>query len=104
MSTEKVESIYSPIYQDVVNSPLGRTQYQLDDTLYKTHSQLNTPYTLMFNLQSAKTDIPTTIKSGDVDVKTEIKNMDIRAKGTLKFNPNEMRFSQNSVNGSQEII
>ncbi|MCK1998493.1 hypothetical protein MPH47_14910 [Psychrobacillus psychrodurans] len=26
MSTEKLESIYSPIYQDVVNSPLGKTK------------------------------------------------------------------------------
>ncbi|MEK5206694.1 T7SS effector LXG polymorphic toxin [Psychrobacillus sp. FSL H8-0510] len=69
LSTEKVESIYSPIYQDVVNSPLGKTQNQLD-ILYKTHSQLNTPNTLMFNLPPAKTDIPTSFKSGDVDVKT----------------------------------
>jgi len=29
---------------------------------------LNTPYTLMFNLSSAKTDIPTSIKSGDADI------------------------------------
>ncbi|WP_342566708.1 T7SS effector LXG polymorphic toxin [Psychrobacillus sp. FSL K6-4046] len=83
LSTEKVESIYTPIYQDVVNSPLGKTQNQLD-ILYKTHSQLNTPYTLMFNLPSAKTDIPTSIKSGDVEVKTEIKNVEVGAKGTVK--------------------
>ncbi|MEK5068617.1 hypothetical protein [Sporosarcina sp. FSL K6-1508] len=30
VSTEKMASIYSPIYQDVVNSPLGKTQNQLD--------------------------------------------------------------------------
>ena len=67
LSTEKMESIYTPIYQDVVNSPLGKTQYQLD-ILSSTHSQLRTPYALMFNLPSAKTDIPTSIKSGDADI------------------------------------
>ena len=36
LSTEKIESLYSPSYQDVVNSPLGKTQNQLD-ALYKTH-------------------------------------------------------------------
>lgn len=80
LSTENVESIYSPIYQDVVNSPLGKTQNQLD-ILYNTHSQLGTPKALRFNFPSAKTEIPTTIKSGDADVKTEIKNVDIEAKG-----------------------
>lgn len=80
LSKEKVESIYSPIYQDVVNSPLGKTQNQLD-ILYNTHSQLGTPKALRFNFPSAKTEIPTTIKSGDADVKTEIKNVDIEAKG-----------------------
>ncbi|SFQ14727.1 HNH endonuclease [Psychrobacillus psychrotolerans] len=59
--------------------PLGRTQYQLD-TLYNTHSQLNTPKALI--LPPAKTDIPTSIKSGDADVKTEIKNVDVGGKGT----------------------
>ena len=81
LSTERVESIYSPFYQDVVNSPLGKTQNLLD-ILYNTHSQSGTPKALIFNLPSAKTEIPTTIKSGDAEVKTEIKNVDIEAKGT----------------------
>ena len=88
LSTEKVESIYSPMYQDVVNSPLGRTQYQLD-TLYNTHSQLNTPNALI--LPPAKTDIPTSIKSGDADVKAEIKNVDVGAKGTDNVKPTSNR-------------
>ncbi|WP_188006828.1 LXG domain-containing protein [Sporosarcina sp. ANT_H38] len=81
VSTEKMASIYSPIYQDVVNSPLGKTQNQLD-FLTNTHYQLGTPNALAFNMPFAKTDIPTSIKSGDVDVKVEIKNVDVGAKGT----------------------
>ncbi len=76
------------MYQDVVNSPLGRTQYQLD-TLYNTHSQLNTPNALI--LPPAKTDIPTSIKSGDADVKAEIKNVDVGAKGTDNVKPTSNR-------------
>ena len=68
VSTEKVESIYSPIYKDVVNSPLGKTQNQLD-FLSNTHSQLGTPNAFTFNTPFAKTDIPTGIKSGDVNVR-----------------------------------
>ncbi|MEK5215230.1 hypothetical protein [Psychrobacillus sp. FSL H8-0487] len=90
MSTEKVESIYSPMYQDVVNSPLGKTQNQLD-ILSNTHSQLGTPNALMFNLPSAKTDIPTSIKSIDADVKTEIKNLDVGANGTDNVKPTSNR-------------
>ncbi|MEK3977916.1 hypothetical protein MKY37_02375 [Psychrobacillus sp. FSL K6-2836] len=97
LSTEKVESIYSPIYQDVVNSPLSRTQYQLD-TLYKTHSQLNTPYTLMFNLPSAKTDIPTTIKSGDAEVNTGIKNVEAKGTGNGKTNVYSVEDFLNEIN------
>ncbi|MEK3953169.1 hypothetical protein [Psychrobacillus sp. FSL K6-1464] len=41
---------------------------------------MNTPNALI--LPPAKTDIPTSIKSGDADVKTEIKNVDVGAKGT----------------------
>ena len=83
VSTEKMESIYSPIYKDVVNSPLGKTQNQLD-LLTNTHYQLGTPNALAFNMPFAKTDIPMSIKSGDVDVKVEIKNVDVGAKGTDK--------------------
>ncbi|TQR19178.1 T7SS effector LXG polymorphic toxin [Psychrobacillus vulpis] len=69
VSTEKMESVYSPIYQDVVNSPLGKTQSQLD-VLSNTRYQFGTPNALTFSMPSVKTDIPTTIKSGDVEVKT----------------------------------
>ncbi|MFJ5768825.1 T7SS effector LXG polymorphic toxin [Psychrobacillus sp. NPDC093180] len=78
VNTEKMASIYTPIYQDVVNSPLGKTQNQLD-ILTNTRYQLGTPNAFTFNLPP-KTDIPTTIKSGDV--KTDIQNVDIGAKGT----------------------
>ena len=57
VSTEKMESIYSPIYQDVVNSSLGKTQNKLD-ILSNTHYQLGTPNALTFNMPSAKTEIP----------------------------------------------
>ncbi|MBO0585693.1 hypothetical protein [Sporosarcina sp. E16_8] len=78
-----MESIYSPIYQDVVNSSLGKTQNQLD-FLTNTHYQLGTPNAIAFNMPFAKTDIPTNIKSGATDVKVEIKNVDVGAKGTDK--------------------
>jgi len=81
VSTEKMASIYSPIYQDVVNSPLGKTQNQLD-LLTNTHYQLGTPNALAFNMPFPKTDIPTSIKVGDV--KVEVKNVDVGAKGTGK--------------------
>ena len=35
-------------------------------------------------MRSAKTDIPTSIRSEDVDVKVEVKNVDVGAKGTSK--------------------
>ncbi|MBO0587460.1 T7SS effector LXG polymorphic toxin [Sporosarcina sp. E16_8] len=81
VSTEKMASIYSPIYQDVVNSPLGKTQNRLD-SLSNTHYQLGTPNAFTFNMPFAKTDISTSIKSGDVDVKADIKNVDVGAKDT----------------------
>ncbi|TQR19176.1 hypothetical protein [Psychrobacillus vulpis] len=83
VSTEKMESVYSPIYQDVVNSPLGKTQSQLD-ILSNTRYQFGTPNALTFSMPSVKTDIPTTIKSGDAEVKTEIKKVEIETKGTGK--------------------
>ncbi|WP_338653478.1 hypothetical protein V6B14_17700 [Sporosarcina psychrophila] len=83
VSTEKMESIYSPIYKDVVNSPLGKTQNQLD-LLTNTHYQLGTPNAFTFNTPFAKTDIPTSIKNGATDVKVEVKNVDIVTKGTGK--------------------
>ncbi|WP_160117578.1 T7SS effector LXG polymorphic toxin [Filibacter tadaridae] len=83
VSTKKMESIYSPIYHDVVNSPLGKTQNQLD-LLTNTHYQLGTPNAFTFNIPFGKTDIPTSIKSGDVDVKAEVKNEDVGAKGIVK--------------------
>ena len=85
VSTEKMESIYSPIYKDVVNSSLGKTQIQLD-LLSTTHYQLGTPNAFTLNMPFAKTDIPTSIKSGDVDVKVEVKNVDVGAKGTDEIN------------------
>ncbi|MBO0586398.1 DNA/RNA non-specific endonuclease [Sporosarcina sp. E16_8] len=57
VSTEKMESVYSPTYQDVLNSPLGKTQNQLD-LLSNTPYQLGTPNALTFNMPPAKTEIP----------------------------------------------
>lgn len=45
---------------------------------------MGTPNALTFNMSSAKTEIPTSIKSEDVDVKVEIKNVDVGAKGMGK--------------------
>ena len=77
---EKMASIYSPIYQDVVNSSLGKTQNQLD-FLTNTHYQLGTPNSLTFNMPPVKTDVPTTFKIGDI--KTDIKSVDVGSKGTV---------------------
>lgn len=54
--------------------------------LSNAHYQLGRPNAHIYNLPSAKMDIPTSIKSGDVDVKTEINNMDVEAKGMGKSN------------------
>ncbi|KAA0944294.1 hypothetical protein FQ087_19490 [Sporosarcina sp. ANT_H38] len=104
VSTEKMASIYSPIYQDVVNSPLGRTQNQLD-SLSNTHYQLGRPNALTLNMPFAKTDIPTSIKSGDVDVKVEIKNVDVGAKGTgnVKILDNLPRIKEIEVNFNRNV-
>ncbi|WP_255428585.1 hypothetical protein [Sporosarcina sp. resist] len=96
VSTEKVASIYSPIYQDVVNSPLGKTQNQLD-ILTNTHYQLGKPNALAFNMPFPKTDIPTSIKGGDVDVKVEVKNVDVGAKGTDKNITQGARYGERKI-------
>ncbi|GGA28775.1 ribonuclease YeeF family protein [Psychrobacillus lasiicapitis] len=85
VSTEKMASIYTPIYQDVVNSPLGKTQNHLD--IMSNGYQYSTPNVLPFNMPPVKTEIPTTIKSGDVDVKTDIKNVDVEANGSGVVTP-----------------
>lgn len=69
LSDEAVESVYTSVYRDVVNSPLGGTQTKLN--LF-TSLQNGTPNALafnhlnspsMFNMPTAKMDIPTTSKS-----------------------------------------
>ncbi|MFJ7973566.1 T7SS effector LXG polymorphic toxin [Psychrobacillus sp. NPDC096389] len=80
VNTEKMASVYSPIYEDVVNSPLGKTQNHLD--IMSNGYKYSTPNVLAFNMPPVKTEIPTTIKSGDVGVKSDIKNVDVEAKGT----------------------
>ncbi|MEK4404747.1 T7SS effector LXG polymorphic toxin [Sporosarcina sp. FSL K6-6792] len=111
VSTEKMESIYSPIYKDVVNSSLGKTQNQLD-LLTNTHYQLGTPNALAFNMPFPKTDIPTSIKGGDVDVKVEVKNVDVGAKGTgngklldnlPRIKEIEVNFNRNVKHDSEEF-
>ncbi|WP_342512479.1 hypothetical protein MKY34_17960 [Sporosarcina sp. FSL K6-1522] len=77
VSTEHVTSIYSPIYQDVIGSSLGKTQNQLD--LLATNYYRTGTDAFAFNMPFAKMDIPTSIRSGDV--KAEIKNVDVGAKG-----------------------
>ncbi|MEK4404719.1 DNA/RNA non-specific endonuclease [Sporosarcina sp. FSL K6-6792] len=101
-------SIYSPIYQDVVNSPLGKTQNQLD-LLTNTHYQLGTPNALAFNMPFPKTDIPTSIKVGDV--KVEVKNVDVGGKGTGKGNivneVKEIDFGKHIIkgeNGKKQLL
>lgn len=81
-STEKIEPVYSSIYQDVVNRQLGKTQNQLD--ILSEGNQFSTPNALAFNMPPTKMKIQPTINSGDVDVKTDIKNVDIESKGTGK--------------------
>ncbi|WP_354314726.1 DNA/RNA non-specific endonuclease [Sporosarcina psychrophila] len=99
-----------PIYQDVVNSSLGKIQNQLD-FLTNTHYQLGTPNALTFNMPFAKTDIPTSIKSGDVDVKVEVKNVDVGGKGTGKGNivneVKEIDFGKHKIkgeNGKKQLL
>ncbi|MFJ8063957.1 T7SS effector LXG polymorphic toxin [Psychrobacillus sp. NPDC096426] len=84
VNTEKMASVYSPIYQDVVNSPLGKTQNHLN-ILSNTRYQLGMPDAFTFNMPPVKTEIPTTIKSGDV--KTDTINVDVGAKGIGKSTP-----------------
>ena len=79
VSTEKMESIYSPIYQDVVNSPLGKTQNQLNLLTYNPYP-LGTPNTFTYNMPSAKT-API---NKDINVNVETKNVDIGKKGPEK--------------------
>ncbi|WP_342512458.1 hypothetical protein MKY34_17820 [Sporosarcina sp. FSL K6-1522] len=59
-------SIYSPIYQDVVSSSLGKTQNQLD--LLSTNYYRTGTDAFAFNMPYAKMDIPTNIRSGNIDV------------------------------------
>ncbi|WP_342512477.1 GH-E family nuclease [Sporosarcina sp. FSL K6-1522] len=66
VSTENVTSTYSPIYQDVVSSSLGKTQNQLD--LLSTNYYRTGTDAFAFNMPFAKMDIPTNIKSGNIDV------------------------------------
>ncbi|WP_056829208.1 T7SS effector LXG polymorphic toxin [Psychrobacillus sp. FJAT-21963] len=82
LSTEKVESIYSPIYQDVVNSPLGKTQNQLD-IFTSTRYKFEKP-NLTFNMPSTKVDINSMTKGGNIEVNKDIKNVEIEDKGTVK--------------------
>ncbi|MFJ5768821.1 T7SS effector LXG polymorphic toxin [Psychrobacillus sp. NPDC093180] len=100
VSTEKMASIYTPIYQDVVNSPLGKTQNHLD--ILSNGYKYSTPNALPFNMPSAKTEIPTTIKSADVDVKTDIKNVEAGSKGTGEVSK-EISYIP-SVKEAKEII
>ena len=81
VSTEKMESIYTPIYRDVVNSPLGATQQRLDLSS-TTHYQLGVPSAHTFNPPFVKTDILPDVKSGDV--RAEVKNGDAGASGAGK--------------------
>ncbi|WP_342512470.1 EndoU domain-containing protein [Sporosarcina sp. FSL K6-1522] len=85
-------SIYSPIYQDVVSSSLGKTQNQLD--LLSTNYYRTGTDAFAFNIPSAKMDIPTSVKSGDV--KVEVKNVDVGAKGTVN--------NSKPVSGAKSII
>ena len=64
------QSIYTSVYRGIVNAPLGATQQRLD-LLSTTHFQMGVPSAHTFNPPSAKTDIPTSVKSGDVDVKAK---------------------------------
>ncbi len=74
VSTEKVASFYSPIYQDVVKSPLGKTGQQLD-LLSSTSYQVGTPNKLTFTMPSVKTDASTSVKSRDAGVKGTDENI-----------------------------
>ncbi|WP_342512468.1 hypothetical protein MKY34_17895 [Sporosarcina sp. FSL K6-1522] len=82
VSTENVTSIYSPIYQDVVGSSLGKTQNQLD--LLSTNYYRTGTDAFAFNMPSAKMDISTSVKSGNIDVGAKSTGEGVEHVGKLK--------------------
>ncbi|GKV56662.1 hypothetical protein NCCP2222_26090 [Sporosarcina sp. NCCP-2222] len=111
VSTDAMKSIYTPIYQDVINSPLSKSQNHLDllsnnyyqlgkldnvafnmgksphqfNPLTANGYQFSTPNNITFNKPLVKTDISAPSKSRVSDVKVDMKkNVDVETKGTVK--------------------
>ncbi|MCM3359013.1 hypothetical protein M3627_13405 [Psychrobacillus sp. MER TA 171] len=86
LSDEKVASMFTPTYQEVVNGPLSRTQANM--YMFKTDFNNMTPKSVIFNspltgnLSLSKPDVPTTSKSLEGNGNTEIKNVDVTTMGT----------------------
>lgn len=88
LSNEKVASMFTPTYQEVVNGPLSRTQSNM--YLFKTDFNNMTPKSVTYsnpltsNLPLTKPDVPTTSKSLEGNGNTDIKNVDVTTKVTGK--------------------
>jgi len=78
INTEAMKSVYSPIYQDVINVQLGITQNRLN-LLSSTRYQIGTPNLHTLNTPQ-KTYMPESIKSGNVN--TSIHNADAEIKNS----------------------
>ncbi|MCM3359009.1 T7SS effector LXG polymorphic toxin [Psychrobacillus sp. MER TA 171] len=90
LSDEKVASMFTPTYQEVVNGPLSRTQANM--YMFKTDFNNMTPKSVTFNspltgnLSLSKPDVPTPSKSLEGNGNTEIKNVDVTTMGIDNIN------------------
>ncbi|MGE7980470.1 hypothetical protein [Psychrobacillus sp. NPDC093200] len=100
LSDEKVASMFTPTYQEVINGPLSRTQSNM--YLFKTDFNNMTPKSVTYsnpltsNLPLTKPDVPTTSKSLEGNGNTDIKNVDVTTKVTVN--------NSKPVSGAKSII
>ncbi|MCG3088319.1 hypothetical protein L7D49_10350 [Sporosarcina sp. MB25] len=104
VSTDAMKSIYMPVYQDVINNPLSKTQFHLgkmDDLpmdigkvqpqyelLVANGYHYSTPNNITFNKPLVKTDISASSTSGVSDVKVDMKkSVEVETKGIDKPRP-----------------
>ncbi|QTD39543.1 ribonuclease YeeF family protein [Sporosarcina sp. Te-1] len=104
VSTDAMKSIYTPVYQDVINNPLSRTQFHLgkmDDLpmdigkvqpqyelLMANGYHYSTPSNFTFNKPYVVKDISAPSTSGVSDVKVDTKkNVNVETNGIDKTRP-----------------
>ncbi|GKV56656.1 hypothetical protein NCCP2222_26030 [Sporosarcina sp. NCCP-2222] len=111
VSTDAMKSIYRPVYQDVINNPLSKTQFHLgkmDDLpmdigkvqpqyelLMANGYHYSTPSNFTFNKPYVVKDISTPSTSGVSDVKVDTKkNVYVETKGDSdKIKAEDIKFS-----------